>query len=65
MNVEVFEVLTKPKLHWLSQNCIDFISRMALQKWGNRFMQQKDLKKLAHLECSIFNSLRQISPQKG
>jgi hypothetical protein len=38
MNVEVYEVLTKPKLHWL----------MALQKWGHTFMQQKSLKKLAH-----------------
>jgi hypothetical protein len=37
MNVEVCEVLTKP-------NYIDFSSKMALQKWSHKFMQQKNSK---------------------
>jgi hypothetical protein len=44
---------------------IDFSSRMALQIWGHRLMQQKKLKKLVHQECCILNPLHQILPQKG
>jgi hypothetical protein len=50
---------------WPSQNCIDFSSRMALQKWGHRFMQEKKLRKSAYQECCILNPLQQILPQKG
>jgi hypothetical protein len=38
---------------------------MASQKRGHTFMQQKNLKKLAHQEYCILNPLQQILPQKG
>jgi hypothetical protein len=34
-------------------------------KLGHRFMQQKNLEKLAYQECCISNSLQQILSQKG
>jgi hypothetical protein len=40
---------------WPSQICIDFSTKVALQKWGYRFKQQNNFKKIPHQECHTSN----------
>jgi hypothetical protein len=44
---------------------LTLVKEWPLKKWGHRFMQQKNLEKLAYQECYISNPLQQILPQKG
>jgi hypothetical protein len=38
---------------WPNQNCINFSSTMASQKWGHKFMEQKNLKNW-HIKNAVF-----------
>jgi hypothetical protein len=48
---------------WPSKIYIDFSSKVAFLKWGHRFRQQKNLKKIPHEESHFPNRYQQIYPK--
>jgi len=46
------------------QNCIDFSSKLGLQKWGHRFKEHNNFKKSPYEENPISNSFQQVLLKK-